>query len=246
MATVTFTDNDSDTGGGSPSNFTALNINAGDGGRTIFIGLFTVSLNVGSTIVTSVTVDGIAATEVIQTDASNGSVSNVAALFKIKASALPDPTVSDVDAEVTWGGGFTALLNVYAAVYVTPDALENATHDTAVFGGTDLVADLSIDTTSGGISIGVSGMNYANSGGADADWVGLTEDLDLGVDTNYHFSTAHASAQSAATPLTVTETESAPGGPSLHAAVSASFSSGVAVSLLSGLVGGRLQQGLVG
>jgi hypothetical protein len=224
MATVTFQDSDVDTGGGTPSDFTALGIGSGDGSRTLFFGFFTVASADGITI-TGVTVDGETASAVIQ-QANNytSGVTDVAAIFAISATDLPDPTVSDVDVEVTWSS--SGPNNVYAMSFATADALDSLTPTDSqgsapASGGT--VTTLSLDVVDGGIIIGVCGANYSDATGAASAWVGLTEDLDQNGDTNYHWTCASASGQTAATPLTITETLS--GGTSLagHVGVAASF-----------------------
>jgi hypothetical protein len=158
--------------------YNAVAIGANGGNDILYIafgGRSTASV----TVVTGVTVDGVAATQIIETD-SGTATGNIAAIFAIARNSLPDPTQTDVDIAITYN---QSVLRTAGEMYVSPDASATATGTgTESLSGTFTTSqtlDGNVDTVLNGIVIGFCVMGATNNPDPPtATWTGATEDVD--------------------------------------------------------------------
>ena len=193
MAAVAFTDTDVSTSTSTSFSFTST-IGAGDGARTIFALITGRSNNTTPIAISSVTIGGAAATEVVQNSISPGNTS-LAGVFKADASAMGDPNATSVTVAITFSS--TVNRGASCSVAVTADAIQATAYDTAA--GSDptngslapLVVGLNLDVASAGFVLGVVSY-YAEAG--STTWIGLTEEHDASIGTLSQYSTALLSA----------------------------------------------------
>jgi hypothetical protein len=211
MASVSQTAIASTTTDGSSATFTAQAIGA-DGGNDIIYVLAGARTTANATTL-SVTVDGVAATQIVfRSHDDGGGIRSNCGIYAIARDSLPDPAQTDVDVVLTHNQ--TCIRHAVAlAVSAAASATAHAT-DSAV--GGDL--DVSLNTPASGIVIGA----IYNGDFVTVGWTGLTEQSELNVagESSNTFGTAYASNVSAETPRTVTIALS---GADTGAKVSASF-----------------------
>jgi hypothetical protein len=211
MATVAQTAIASTTTDGSSATFTAQAIGA-DGGNDIIYVLAGARTTANATTL-SVTVDGVAATQIVfRSHDDGGGIRSNCGIYAIARDSLPDPAQTDVDVVLTHNQTcirHAAALAVSAAASGTAHATDSAV-------GGDL--DISLNTPASGIVIGA----IYNGDFVTVGWTGLTETSELNVagESSNTFGTAYASNVSAETPRTVTIALS---GADTGAKVSASF-----------------------
>ena len=199
MPTVSQTDFDTQTSAGATVwTFTAQAIGANAADHVLYFGLCSRAvgaLNNASTM----TVDGVSATSIVQRAAGAGA-SNNAAIFSLARSALPDPTQTDVD--VVWTIN-TNSVRASSAVWVGVGSSATAT-DTAndgVAGQNTTTLTLDTDVAASGIAVGTAVWGTATL----ATWTGLTEVSDtVGTGGSVQFTTALVSNAAGSTPLAIT------------------------------------------
>lgn len=210
VATATVSQTDIDQSGSDLSEYTfaALSIGADGGDDVIYIAFGGTSV-ADATAVLTITVDGVAADEVLQTNYLDGGVFNrMSALYAIDRDDLPDPAQTDVDVVVTLNGGATRAA---CALLVSPDAVKTPF---ATASATEAENNLSVNTPSGGIVIASCYIT-----GTGDTWTGLDDTADIIVDGTNLFSTAVASGVTAETPRAI----SVDAGDDFISAVVASF-----------------------
>lgn len=157
------------------------------------------------TSVTSVTVEGNAATAVVS--ANDGTAVCVSAIYIIENStATPD-------IEVTWGSSATTChVQVFAVT-----GLQSTTAVATVNTGTANPSVLSLNTTADGIAIAGGVCLNATS----CSWSGVTETHDSVRETSFNFSGGYALTSTTESPRTITGTWA--GTANFRITVSASF-----------------------
>lgn len=211
MASVSQTAIASTTTDGSSATFTAQAIGA-DGGNDIIYVLAGARTTANASTL-SVTVDGIAATQIVfRSSDEGGGVRSNCGIYAVARDSLPDPAQTDVDVVLTHN---QTCIRHAAALAVSADASATAHATDSAVGG-DL--DVSLNTPANGIVIGA----VYNGDFTTVGWTGLTEQSELNVagESSNTFGTAYASNVSAETPRTVTIAFS---GSDLAAKVTASF-----------------------
>jgi len=209
MATVSQTAIDSDTADQASYTFNALNIGADSGSDVIFV-LVGSRTTAGGDAVSSVTVDGQAATSVVVSAFNeSASVFSIAAIFSIERADLPDPSQTDVDVVITFSN---TMIRCGCALAVAPNVSATAEDTASQAAG---VGNLNLDVSASSVVMGV--IFQGNTG--DVTWVGLTEETDTNIEAGT-FSTAYASDASAETPRSVDVSTSAA---DVSASVAASF-----------------------
>jgi hypothetical protein len=214
--TASFVFTDSGSSGSDANTYSdTLSIGSGDGSRTIIIAFAGRAANGTATAVSALTIDG-AAAAVVSDGGINAFVSqvdvaggprNMAGIYRISASDLPDPNATSVSLSLTWNG--TALRCAWA-IGVTADAIDatadDVTTDSALKNGvaTSETLDVGVNTSASGFIVGV--CFAADSGAASASnaWTGATEayDFQVGGETAI-FGAAAASAVAAEAPRSV-------------------------------------------
>ena len=204
MASVSRTASFASSHGSTNPSYAGVAIGANGGNDVIYLAFGGRSTS-SVTAVTGITVDGVAATQIIDQDTGN-TTANIAAIFAIARNSLPDPTQTDVDIAITYD---QSVLRTGGEVYVSGDASATPTHTNfeAIDGlfSTNQTLDGNVNTVLDGIVIAyaVEGATSAATPPTNA-WTGATEDTDgqfAGSSTVR--STAHASGVAAATPRTV-------------------------------------------
>lgn len=209
MATVTQTDTDSTTTGGSSFTFTCT-VNAGGSGRTFFF-VFAARKFTGTngSTLSSVTVDGVAATvDLFATSASSGTsgLADSGGIARIAASSLGNPSASSVSVVIT----FTeSHLRCGVATYVTADTINSIPADTASFTSTGnqsspFAVPLTIDKTNGGFTIAGAFLSNDTAPNNTGVWANLTADTAVSINSTNILSVAHESAETAAANIAVT------------------------------------------
>lgn len=207
-ASVAQTDIDQSGADLSEYTFAAQSIGANGGTDVIYIAYGGTSV-ADATAVSAITVDGIAATEIVQTFFADGGVfQRMSAIYAINRNDLPDPAQTDVDVVITLNGGAT---RVACALLVSPDAVKTPF---ATASATEAENNLSVNTPSGGIVIASCYIT-----GTGDTWTGLDDTADIIVDGTNLFSTAVASGVTAETPRPI----SVDAGDDFISAVVASF-----------------------
>ena len=242
MASVTFTDTDVNGGGSDTFNFTST-IGAGDGTRTIFAAVTARTNNTTALTITSMTIGGTAATEVVQHSISPDN-SSVAGLFKISAAIMVDPNATSVTVHVVYST--TVNRGTSCSVAVTTDAINASAFDTATGddpanGVATLTVGLNLDVPQNGFVIGL--VSYYAEAGATA-WTGLTEDYDAESSGGLsQYTAASLSNASAETNRTITAVHSGTTDHGTASGVAASFSPTVTAIAGDGLTAGlKLQR----
>jgi len=206
MASVSFTDFDSNGSSASSYSFTCT-IGSGDGTRTVFV-LVEVRQTTGNNVtISSVTADGTAMTEVIQvTTNSPSNGSQAVGIFKISAASLTSPTETSMSVVVTPSA---TARRAACATAVTADSIDTTAFSTAT--ASDATApsppktfDVSLNTPASGFVLAIVGATQLTGSGGGFDWTGLTENNDTNAIDPTIISTASASNVSAQTPRTVT------------------------------------------
>lgn len=169
--------------------FSAVGIGTASSDRTVIVAAF--SRNSGNTAsISSVTVGGSAATERASANYNISGGSSVCGLYTI-----PYPTGTTADIVVNLPSSYAragvAVYAVYGLVSVTPSATASATNATTL--------NLNTNVTEGSVCIGAV---YTNPNGS-ATWTGLTEDLDILIESSNGLTTASALLSSAETPRTI-------------------------------------------
>lgn len=169
--------------------FSAVGIGTASSDRTVIVAAF--ARNSGSTAsISSVTVGGLSATQQSSANYNVAGGSSVCGLYTI-----PYPTGTTDDVVVTLPGTYAragvAVYAVYGLVSVTPSATASATNATTL--------NLNTNVTAGSVCIGAV---YTNPNGS-ATWTGLTEDLDILIESANGLTTASALLSSAETPRTI-------------------------------------------
>jgi len=178
LASITKTDYDAS--GSDLSAFTFVCSIGADGGADTLI--FTIYGRRNSAVArdfSSVTVDGVAATQVVKAGDTAGTYQvSIAAVYKISRNALPDPAQTDVDVVVTWTGSMNR--GCACTMFVTADAIESAAFDTAIVANdnptapvTSTTLTLDVDVPTGGFLVGAAGGS--GSAGDTDTWTGATE-----------------------------------------------------------------------
>lgn len=169
--------------------FSAVGIGTASSDRTVIVAAF--SRNSGSTAsISSVTVGGSAATKQSSANYNVAGGSSVCGLYTI-----PYPTGTTADIVVTLPSSYAragvAAYAVYGLASVVPSATASATNATTL--------NLNTNVTAGSVCIGAV---YTNPNGS-ATWTGLTEDLDILIESSNGLTTASALLTSAETPRTI-------------------------------------------
>ena len=185
VATISFTDNAAETADGTSATFSGRAIGAASTDRIVVIG---VTCNAGEPI-TSATIGGISASEVVAGDAAGGTA--YAALWQ---APVPTGTTADIVVNFT-GTSFRTGLGVWA-IYSASSTVTDTGSSTA---------DPSTDTlniSAGGVAIG---MANASGGGtlSTYTWTGLTEKFDAAVEVNDAYSGASDAFAVAQTALSI-------------------------------------------
>jgi len=226
MAAITWTDVDVSSADTNAFTFTAT-VGSGDGGRTFFPCSHARRNSAVARDISSVTVDGVAATLVKKEgDFSGATQPSIAGIHMIAASALPDPSATSVSVVVTYTGamnrGFACAMAVTAdAINTTPHAT-NSAKDTDSGGGPETLT-LDLNAPAGGFVIAIGG-GYGEAS-STRTWSGLTEQHDTSSQSLTRFSTAYANAVSAETPraVSLTVNDANPFNVGLSCAVAAAF-----------------------
>jgi len=169
--------------------FTGVNIGAAASNRTLIVAVF--SRNAGSTAsISSVTVGGSAATQRASANYNISGGSSVCGLYTI-----PYPTGTTADIVVNLPSSYAragiAVYAVYGLSSEVPSATASATNAATL--------NLNTNVTAGSLCIGAV---YTNPNGA-ATWTGLTEDLDILIESSNGLSTASALLTATEAPRTI-------------------------------------------
>jgi hypothetical protein len=155
----------------------------------------------------TVTVGGIAATQVVLATSTAASGRNLAGLY---IAAVPTGTTADVVVEFSGGVNFCGL-GVWALYDLnSPTATNTAT-------STSSSQTLSVDVNANGVAIGLS---FANSD-PDFAWTGTTERFEIVSEGDSQFSGADVTSVAGGTPVAITCTVS--GGSTINLGACASF-----------------------
>lgn len=178
-----------------------------NGGSDVIYIAFGATSVADATAVSAITVDGVAADEVEQTNYPDVFV-RISALYAIDRIDLPDPDQTDVDVVITLNGGATRAA---CALLVSPNAVKTAFSTASAI---NQETDLSVNTPAGGIVIAACYMS-----GTGDTWTGMDDTADIIVDGTNLFSTAIASGVISASPREI----SVDAGDDIISAVAASF-----------------------
>ncbi len=216
MSTVSRTDSDSSTANQTAYTFTT-SIGANGGTDILYVAPAGRSV-ADATGISSVTMDGVAASSIVQRSATEGGgVTCVIGLFALARSSLPDPSQTDMDVVVTFNAAMIrAAMDTFVGIgsQATAHATANDGQDTCTSGSATL--DLDLNVPDQGIVI-----SAATTAEPDAtwSWVGLTEQSDYAFENNRYGSAmlSNGSAETARDISATTTQECCP------VAVAASF-----------------------
>lgn len=176
--------------------FSSVDIGTASAGRYVIVS-FTGTNVSASRSVSSVTIGGVTATQLLSSGASGG---GAFIDFAVYIAKVPTGTTGDI--VITWSA---AQLRCGYAVWAATGVLSTTAVDTASGStATSTAQTRDVNTLLGGAVIGSSTTNSSGT----ATWAGLTEQADSiqydSTDTTVQMSTAHADNVAAETPRTVT------------------------------------------
>jgi opacity protein-like surface antigen len=189
MATVTFTDHDATITTTNAFSFTATIGTQTSTTENIYIGIGANGNN--APVFSSVTLDGVAASQLVQ-DTQTVVTQMIIAWYVLPRASLPTPTNTSVTLNITFTN---TLLRCVADTYVSPDAVAVATDTTTAKLGVGGTLTLDSNTSANGIAIGFA----LGLGAATCVWSGLTEQSDADAS-----SSAKADNTAAETPRAIT------------------------------------------
>lgn len=228
-ADITLADSATDTANSSSYTFSGLSLGSTAADRHIVVCFECRGLGTTETV-TGVTVGGESATVIVtaRDDDTNYHLACVAIV------ELPTGTSADVVVTLS-SGALRAACQVYRLTGI--DASEHDT-GTGTSGTTSASADL--DVPDGGVVVGCAVCGHASSGNADVTWSGLTEDVDVQVETFVDFSSgSHGPATSTETPRSITATQNGTGTRNAVATVSWPEASGDVTASLDATQAGQ-------
>jgi hypothetical protein len=169
MPSITQTAAYTSTASASNYNTGSQSIGSSNAGKTIFA---LIASRGGAASVTACTIGGVAATQVVTTA---GAANAVAAIYKLAAASLADPSVTSLAVDVTFNASVTRGVAILIAV--TDDVIDATAYDTA--SGQDTtqnelqqVVDVSLIVPGNGFSLGI-GCCYCEVSGSG--WSGITQ-----------------------------------------------------------------------
>lgn len=205
MASISQTDAYTNTASQTTYTTGSLSIGTGNGGRTIFALILGRG---GAASISSVTIGSQTATLVA---ANGGGLNVVAAIYKLQASSLGDPTATTAAVSVTFNAAVTRGVGIIVAV--TSDSINQTAHATA--NDQDVVQDTNSETATVSINIPANGFALGIGGGyCETDngaWTGLTGGTKYQVSptaAETRVQPAYGSNLSASTPLSITYSNS--------------------------------------
>ncbi len=193
-ASISLTDNATDNTDASTYTFSARAIGAAHASRVVIVaGVFATTS--GTAAVSSVTIGGYTATQLVAADNQNSGVSR---LVSIWAARVPVGTTATVVFNLS-GTAVRAGLGVWRAINIQ-DVAANAVAASDTSNGSPSSA--SITVPSGSVAVGAT---FANDVGTLATWSGLTIDFEQNLEAVNSMSAASATFQSSKSPtITVT------------------------------------------
>lgn len=206
-ASIVWTDSAVDTSNNTTYTFTTRNIGAA-GSRKVVVSVGSGGSSGGTTSVTSLTVGGISATQVVFADAGD----NV--YPELWQASVPSGTTATI--VVTFGGAHVNCAIGVWAIYSAGAAASNTNSAT----GTG-VQSASLNIPAGGVAIAF--VNLAGSGGTPrtVTWANLSENFDATIEGSISYSGSSAAFVAQQTGLAITATAS--GGLDRGAIIAASW-----------------------
>ena len=186
IAEIEFTDSGSSTTDASSYTFSARALGSALNNRKIIICVMAETPSSGRSI-SAISVGGVSATQVVAITAGTGSRIN-----EIWIATVPTGTTGDVVVTISGGNMVRCAVAVYRAENIPTAAYQTKTDNS---GG----LSVSVNVPARGIAVGSA---YSATVAAYG-WTGLTEDLDIAVESQARFSTASAAFASVQSGLTV-------------------------------------------
>lgn len=192
-ASVTYTDSEYQDSASTVYTFTGKAIGTAGGHRVIVVGVAGASTT--SRTISSVTVGGIAATQIVFAEDLGNSLYTPAGLFIARV-----PTGTTANVVVTWSGGQSRCGVGVWAVYNLDSIAATGTNSSLVS-----PSSLNLTIPPGGVAIGMF-SGYDNNSFSAHTWVGLTKNFDLATVATNQVGDSGASLASAAGAVNLTIT----------------------------------------